>query len=70
MSAIRQSPRGGPDGATRNVPAIGEGRFGLAVAEYLSEDARPVTLGSESESVDVMDETRLIQRMPPDASDV
>ena len=70
MNAIRQDPRDGPDGAARDVLVIGGGRFGLAVAEYLTEDAQSVTLVSEAEPVDITDEMRLIRRTPLDASDV
>ena len=70
MNAIRQNPRDGPDGAAQDVLVIGGGRFGLAVAEYLTEDAQSVTLVSEAEPVDITDEMRLIRRTPLDASDV
>ena len=70
MNAIRQNPRDGPDGAARDVLAIGGGRFGLAVAKYLTESARSVTFVSEIEPGDITDEMRLIQRTLLDASDV
>ena len=70
MNAIRQNPRDGPDGAAQDVLVIGGGRFGLAVAECLTEGARSVTLVSETEPVDITDEMRLIQRTPLNASDV
>ena len=70
MNAIRQNPRDGPDGTARNVLAIGGGRFGLAVAKYLTRGARSVMFGSEPEPGDITDGTRPTQRTPPDASNV
>ena len=70
MNAIRQNPRDGPNGAARNVPIIGGGRFGLVIAKYLTEGARSVTFISETEPGDITDRMRLIRRTPLDASDV
>ena len=70
MNAIRQNPRDGPDGAARDALVIGGGRFGLAVAKYLTRGARSVTFVSEPEPGDITDGMRPIRRTPLDASDV
>jgi Trk K+ transport system NAD-binding subunit len=70
MDATRRNPRDDPDRTAQHVLVIDGGHFGLAVAEYLTEGARSVTLVSETEPTGVADEVTLIQRTLSDANDV
>ena len=70
MDATRRNPRDNPDKAVQNVLVIDGGHFGLAVAEYLTEGARSVTLVSETDPTGVADGVKLIQRTLSDANDV
>ena len=70
MDATRRNPRDNPDGTAQNVLVIDGGHFGLAVAEYLTEGARSVTLVSETKPADIADGVTLIQRTLSDADDV
>ena len=70
MDTIRRNPRDNPDETAQNVLVIDGGHFGLAVAEYLTEGARSVTLVSETKPTGVADEVTLIQRTLSDADDV
>lgn len=70
MDAIRRNPRDNPDRTAQHVLVIDGGHFGFAVAEYLTEGARSVTLVSETKPTGVADEVTLIQRTLSDANDV
>jgi len=70
MDATRRNPRDDPDRTAQHVLVIDGGHFGLAVAEYLTEGARSVTLVSETEPTGVADEVTLIQHTLSDANDV
>jgi len=70
MDTIRRNTHSDSDKAARNVLVIGGNRFGLAVAEYLTEGARSVTFVSETKPTDVADGVKPIHRELSGANDV
>lgn len=70
MNTTRRKPPDDSDEADQNVLVIGGNHFGLAVAEYLTEDAQSVTFVSEDQPTDAADEVKSIKRKLSDANDV
>jgi Trk K+ transport system NAD-binding subunit len=70
MDTIRRNTRNGSHRAAQNVLVIGGDRFGLAVAEYLTEDAQSVTFVSETKLVDITDSVKSLHRTLSGANDV
>jgi len=70
MNTIRRNSRSDSHEAARNVLVIGGDRFGLAVAEYLTESARSVTFVTETAPTDVADGVKSIHRELSGVNDV
>jgi len=70
MDTVRRNSHSNSHKEGRNVLVIGGDHLGLAVAEYLTEDAQSVTFVSETKLTDGTDGVKPIHRELSDANDV
>lgn len=70
MNPTRRKARDEPDEAAKHVLVIGGNRFGLALAEYLTESAQSVTFVSDDQPTGGADGVESIHREISNAKDV
>jgi Trk K+ transport system NAD-binding subunit len=70
MHTTRRRNADRTDSTAEHVLVIGGNRFGLAVAEYLTESARSVTYAAENRPPTEIDGVEALQREIADATDV